>query len=160
MRVPKPLSRRGQPRYRQSLLRQLSHLVRALDMLRSSPLQHTCCGQHQRSMAELSHGLLAIEEVSQDAYTVWMIANVLWRSSTWDHEGHVVGWIDIGEGDVGVPGVARLFRVGIEAGLKIMHDKMQLLFCGGRYVNLVSFFFQSLIRIHDLERLSGIAGQN
>ena len=111
-------------------------------------------------MAKLGYGLLAIEEVSDDALAVWIVADVLWRAPAGYDQSRVVGWIHIGKGDVGVPTVARLFGVGIEARLKIVYDEMQLLLCWSCDVNLVSLFLQSLIGIHHFQRLCSIAGEN
>ena len=76
------------------------------------------------------------------------------------YESHVVGWINVSEGNVGIPTVARLFCVSVETRLKIVHHKVQLLLRGSRDVNFVSLFLQSLIGIHHFQRLCGITSED
>src|SRR5690348_8664484 len=90
----------------------------------SSAFEHTCCGQHQRSMAELGYRFLAIEEMSDDALAVRIVADVLGGAPARYHQSGIRGWINVSEGDIGVPTVARLFRIGIEARLKVVHDEV------------------------------------
>ena len=111
-------------------------------------------------MAELGYRFLAIEEVPDNALAVRVVADVLGRAPAGYHQSRIVGWIDLGKGDVGVPAVAWLFCVGVIARLKIVHHEVQLLLRGSCDVNLVSFFLQSLIGIHHFQRLCGISGEN
>src|SRR5262249_35418218 len=126
----------------------------------STTLEYASCRKYQRSMAELGYGFLAVEEVPNNAHAMRIVTDVLGRTSAGYHQSQIIGRINIGKGDVGVPTVSWLFCVGIEAGLEIVHYKVQLLLCGSCDVNLVSFFSQTLIGIHDFQRFSCIAGED
>src|SRR4029077_6915263 len=64
----------------------------------SSAFEHTCSGQNKRSMAELGDWLLAIEEVSDDALAVRIVADVLRCAPAGYHQSRVRGWINVSEG--------------------------------------------------------------
>src|SRR5947207_2855110 len=77
-----------------------------------------------------------------------------------DHQRCVPRRIDLAEGQVRRPGVARLLRVGVVALDEIVHDQLELLLRRRRDVDLVTLLSQTLVRIEDLERLGGVAGED
>ena len=111
-------------------------------------------------MTELGHGLLLVEEVPNDPLNVAVITDVLGSASAGDHDRRVVGGVDVLEGKVGVPAVAGFLGVGVIARLEVMNHEMELLLAQGRDLDVVSFLFQALVRIHHFQRLARITRQD
>ena len=108
-------------------------------------------------MTEVCHGLLLIEEMPDNSQKVGMIADVLRSPSAGNHQRDVVGGINIGKAQIGVPGVSWLFCIGLKPRLKIMHYKAQLLLLRRGNFHFVAFFLQPLVWVHRLKRLSCVA---
>jgi hypothetical protein len=123
------------------------------------PVEHSGRRQHQRCVAELGHRLLVVEEVTDDPLDVGVVADVLRRATAGNDQSDVVAGLDVGERQIGLPGVAGLLRVGVEAVDEVVDDELKLLLLGGRHVDLVSLLQQPLVGVHHLEGLRGIAGQ-
>jgi hypothetical protein len=78
-------------------------------------------------MAELRHRpRISREEVLDDALEVGVVADVLGSAAAGDDERGVVGRLDVGEGEVGLPGVSRLLGVGVEAVLEVMESPVRI----------------------------------
>jgi hypothetical protein len=58
-------------------------------------------------VAQLGDGLVGVHEVADDPLDVGVVADVLGGAATGDDQGDVVGWVDVGERDIGGPGVAQ-----------------------------------------------------
>jgi hypothetical protein len=50
---------------------------------------------------------VGLHEVAHDALDIGVVADVLGGAATGDDQGDVVGWVDVGERDIGGPGVAQ-----------------------------------------------------
>jgi hypothetical protein len=57
-------------------------------------------------------------------------------------------WVDVGEGQVGLPGVAGLLGVGVVAVDEVVDEKLQLLLGRAGDVDLVALFEQALVGVH------------
>jgi len=116
--------------------------------------------QRERRVAELGHGTRILEEVPDDPLEVRIVAEVLGCPAAGDDEGRVPGRVDLGEGEVGRPRLARLLRVGVEALDEVVYHELEPLPRWRRDLDFVPFLAQALIRIEDLERLRSVAGEN
>src|SRR6266566_6099572 len=104
-------------------------------------------------MAKLRHGLSVFKEMADDFLTIGIVADVLRRPAAWDNQSCIIRYVHVGKSYIGVPTIARLFRVGIVPWLEIMHYESELLLAGRSDVDLVPFLFEPLIWIHHLKRL-------
>src|SRR2546427_11835304 len=104
--------------------------------------------------------LLLFEEMADDFLTIGIVADVFRRPAAWDNQSCIIRYLHVGKSYIGVPTIARLFRVGIVPRLEIMHYESELLLAGRSNVDLVPFLFESLIGIHHLKGLSSIACHN
>src|SRR2546426_8448492 len=127
---------------------------------RPSPPQHPRRRERERRVAELRHRLRALEEVPDDPLAVRVVADVLGGAAARDHQRGVLGRIDLAEGEVRRPGVARLLCVGVVALDEVVHHELELLLRRRRDVDLVALLPQTLVGVEDLERLGGVAGQD
>ena len=124
------------------------------------PLEHPGGGQRERSVAQLRNRLLGLEEVPDDPLHVRVVADVLGCPAAGNHERDVVARIHVREGEVGVPGVAGLLRVGVVAVDEVMDDELELLPRGRGDLDVVAGLEQALVGVHDLERFRGVAGEH
>lgn len=86
-------------------------------------------------MAKLRDGLLFVEEMPNDPAEVFMVANVFGRSPARDYQSYVVRRIHVFKSQVGIPGIARLLGIGVEAGLEIVDNEAELFLCWRRNSN-------------------------
>ena len=77
-------------------------------------------------MADLGHRLVRVEEGLEDLAEFGVVAEVLGGAAARDDESGVLAGVDLGEGQVGGPGVAGLLGVGVEAGFEVMDDEAEL----------------------------------
>ena len=105
---------------------------------RPAPLEHTGRSERKRRVAELRDRLLLGEKVLDDVPEVGVVTDVLGGPPSWDHEGDVLRRIDLREGEVCVPGIARLLGVGVIALDEVVDDELKLLLAWGRDLDLVA----------------------
>src|SRR5260370_12570073 len=111
-------------------------------------------------MTKLRHRLLLFEEMADDFLAIGIVADVLRRPAAGNNQSCIIRCLHVGKSQIGIPTVARLFCVGIVPWLEIMHYESELLLAGRGNMNLIPFFFESLIRVHHLKRLGGITSHN
>ena len=76
-------------------------------------------------MTYLCDGFFLVEKVPDDSLAVRVVPDIFRGPASGNHERGVVGWVDVGESEVGIPAVTGFLGVGIVSRLKVVHHEMQ-----------------------------------
>jgi hypothetical protein len=126
---------------------------------RSATFENAQRRKRERRVAQLRDRLVLREEVLGNPLEVGVVPDVLRCATSRDHDPRVLRRVDLGEGEVGVPGVARLLRVRVVALDEVVDDELKLFLARGCDLDVVALFEQALVRIQHLQRLRRVSGE-